>query len=93
MKCVGEKQKVRVMYRIALMSLAAAAVVMTMAPAQAKTKKAPRPAPQTYEQPYQSAPYRQSYGAEVNNNPNYRLYQGLGRCVEDLGYGRYEFCD
>ena len=29
------------------------------------------------------------------NEPHYGLDQArrLGRCVEDLGYGRYEYCD
>lgn len=29
------------------------------------------------------------------NQPHYGLNQArrLGRCVEDLGYGRYEYCD
>ena len=29
------------------------------------------------------------------NQPHYGLDQArrLGRCVEDLGYGRYEYCD
>jgi hypothetical protein len=29
------------------------------------------------------------------NQPHYGLdrARGLGRCVEDLGYGRYEYCD
>ena len=82
--------------KFGIVSFAAAAVVLTLTPALAKTKPHHRAAPQTYEQPYayQQAPYQPWFGSDPSMySYNYRLNQQLGRCVEDLGYGRYEYCD
>jgi hypothetical protein len=93
----GTKQKAHAMQRnFAIVPLAAAAVVLTLTPALAKTKPHHR-APQTYEQPYayEPAPYQPRFGSDPSftYSPNYQLDRSLGRCVEDLGYGRYEYCD
>lgn len=89
---------------LALAPVALAAVALAAAPAAAKTKKHHRAHHgATYEQPY--AEYSQggwnngwgwnsrSVSDPSYTSPNYRRDQSLGRCVEDLGYGRYEYCD
>jgi hypothetical protein len=49
---------------------------------------------QGYEQPYAEAPlgWRGS-DPSFNYSPGLDQARRLGRCVEDLGYGRYEYCD
>ena len=67
-----------------------------LTPALAKTKPHHRAQP-SYEEPYASdpAPVQPRFGSDPSftYSPNFRLDQQLGRCVEDLGYGRYEYCD
>jgi hypothetical protein len=76
----------------------AAVVVMSAAPALAKSK--------THHRSHQSpnaASYVQAPGAPVmisrnvsdpsfGNRVGYERAKGSGRCVADLGYGRYEYC-
>ena len=73
---------------------AAAAVALTMTPALAKSKKHRH---HGYEQSYRYGPYHgwnsrnvsdPSFGNRAGINRAYRT----GRCVSDLGYGRYEYC-
>jgi len=90
-----------------LLIVAAAAIAVTATPALAKSKKHHR-APQGYlqgyvqpEGPYGYGPY--GYGRPwVSRNvsdPSFGNRSGInyarrtGRCVEDLGYGRYEYCN
>ena len=76
----------------AFVSLVATAVAMTMSPALAKT--AYPTARQSYQEPYAPAPYaRWGYSDPSYTSPGYNQARRLGRCVEDLGYGRYEYCD
>jgi hypothetical protein len=78
----------------AFVPLAAAAVVITMSPALAKTVH--HPARQNYHEPYAYAPApypRWSQSDPSYTSPGYNQARRLGRCVEDLGYGRYEYCD
>ena len=77
--------------KFAIVSLAAAAALLTLTPALAKTNPHQRAQP-SYEEP---APQQPRFGSDPSftYSPNYRLDQSLGRCVEDLGYGRYEYCD
>jgi hypothetical protein len=78
-------------------SIALAAIAITLAPANAKTKR--------YYRSHHISAYAHPYGVyaprgwatRVVSDPsylsyNYRRAQHLGRCVEDLGYGRYEYC-
>ena len=76
----------------------AAAIAMTAAPALAKSK--------THHRSHQSSdalPYVQARGASVmisrnvsdpsfGNRVGYNRAKSSGRCVVDLGYGRYEYC-
>jgi hypothetical protein len=78
----------------AFVPLAATAVVLTMSPALAKTTH--HAAGQSYEEPYDYAPApsaRWSNSDPSYTSPTYNQARRLGRCVEDLGYGRYEYCD
>jgi len=83
--------------KFALIPLAAA-IAMTAAPALAKSK--------THHRSHQSSdavPYVQAPGASVmisrnvsdpsfGNRVGYNRAKSSGRCVVDLGYGRYEYC-
>jgi hypothetical protein len=81
--------------KFALIPLAAA-IAMTAAPALAKSK--------THHRNHQSAaPYVQAPGASAlisrnvsdpsfGNRIGYDRAKSSGRCVVDLGYGRYEYC-
>ena len=84
------------MRTFAIVFLAAAAAALTLTPAFAKTKAHQR-AEQSYQEPYRydQAPDQSRTGSDPSRfyNPNFLRDQQLGRCVEDLGYGRYEFCD
>ena len=78
----------------AFVPLAATAVALTMSPALAKTTH--HTAMQSYEEPYEYAPApsaRWGYSDPSYTSPGYNQARRLGRCVEDLGYGRYEYCD
>jgi hypothetical protein len=78
--------------KLALVPCAAAAVfALAMTPALAK------PAHGGYAEPYA---YGQPYGPQWHgSDPSFGNRAGIngarvyGRCVEDLGYGRYEYCD
>ena len=80
----------------AIVPAAMAAVALTMTPALAKSKK-PHYRHHGYEQSYRYAPY---YGWNSRNvsDPSFGNRAGIngayrtGRCVADLGYGRYEYC-
>ena len=79
----------------ALIPAAAAVAALAMTPAVAKSKKH-HPRHGTY---YQQ-PYAPSYGWNSRNvsDPSFGNRAGInnarstGRCVVDLGYGRYEYC-
>jgi hypothetical protein len=77
----------------AFVPLAATAVALTMSPALAKTTH--HTARQSYEEPYEYAPARSQWSNSDPSytSPTYNQARQLGRCVEDLGYGRYEYCD
>jgi hypothetical protein len=77
----------------AFVPLAATAVALTMSPALAKTTH--HTARQSYEEPYEYAPAHSQWNNSDPSytSPTYNQARGLGRCVEDLGYGRYEYCD
>jgi hypothetical protein len=74
---------------------AAAAIAVTATPALAKSKKKHRVQPGYYAEPY-AAPYGwnnrnvsdPSFGNRLGINRAY----STGRCVADLGYGRFEYC-
>jgi hypothetical protein len=78
--------------------LAVAAVALAATPALAKSKKHHRGHHATYAQPYAAAPYRGGWVSRNVSDPSFGNQAGLnyarrtGRCVEDLGYGRYEYC-
>jgi hypothetical protein len=93
---------------VTLLTIAATAIALSLAPAGAKSKKKhPRAYPQQYGQtdgyqPYGSYGY-QPYGAYGWTGRNVSdpslghpsaadISRRTGRCVEDLGYGRYEAC-
>ena len=81
---------------------AAAALALAATPALAKSKKKhPRIHQGYYAQPYVAAPYYYPGAPFVSRNvsdPSFGNRAGInyaratGRCVVDLGYGRYEYC-
>ena len=79
---------------------AAAAIALAATPALAKSKKKhPRIHQGYYAQPYAAAPYPGAPFVSRNvSDPSFGNRAGIdyarrtGRCVEDLGYGRYEYC-
>ena len=84
-----------------LLTIAALVTAAVLAPAAAQTQPQ-GPNYWTYQAPpYAYAPQRGWTTRDVagpfsdpsNQSPNYRRDKALGRCVEDLGYGRYEYCD
>lgn len=85
--------------KLVLMALALA-IAATATPALAKSKKhrAHHPAP-SYAQPYAYAPYpaapfvsRNVSDPSFGNRTGINYARSTGRCVEDLGYGRWEYC-
>jgi len=85
---------------LTLVTVAATATALSLAPAAAKSKKKHPPVyPQQYGQSYGHAPY-QPYGwtSRSVSDPSLGhpsaadISRWTGRCVEDLGYGRYEAC-
>jgi hypothetical protein len=73
--------------------VAAVTIAVVATPALAKSKKHYR---------VLHAPYAQPYAPFVSRNvsdPSFGYYPSLnyarrsGRCVEDLGYGRFEYCN
>jgi len=91
------------MKRIIILA-AAAAIAITATPALAKSKKQYR-AHAYYGETYAPGPagYWAGYGAPVSawargNDPSLghpsaaALSRASGKCVEDLGYGRFKYC-
>jgi hypothetical protein len=83
---------------LTFVTVAATAVGLALAPAMAKSKKKhPRTYPQQYGQTYGHQPYG-AYGWTGRSDPSIghpsadQVSRWSGRCVEDLGYGRYEAC-
>jgi hypothetical protein len=78
----------------------ATAIAVAATPALAKSKKHHRHHQAYYAQPYATAPYPGAPGWNSRNvsDPSFGNRAGIngarasGRCVEDLGYGRYEYC-
>ena len=86
------------MYRF-ISCAAAVAIAFAASPALAKAKKHQRIPRAPYAQPYAYAPYpRPPFVSRNVNDPSFGNRDGLnyarstGRCVEDLGYGRWEYC-
>ena len=91
------------MKRIILLA-AAAAIAVTATPALAKTKKKQRVPQGYYGETYVPFGYWAGYGAPVaggargGGDPSLGhpsaagLSRASGRCVEDLGYGRFKYC-
>lgn len=83
---------------------AAAAIAITATPALAKTKKKARADQTRYAQIYVTPPYGYWSGIGVpvagwgGSDPSLghpsasALSRATGRCVEDLGYGRFKYC-
>ena len=84
---------------------AAAAIALAATPALAKSKKKhPRVHQGYYAQPYAVAPYpwapypgepfvsRNVSDPSFGNRAGINYARATGRCVVDLGYGRYEYC-
>ncbi len=79
---------------------AAAALAFAATPALAKSKKKhPRAYDGYYAQPYAVAPYpgvpfvsRNVSDPSFGNRAGINYARSTGRCVVDLGYGRYEYC-
>ena len=80
---------------------AAAAIALAATPALAKSKKHHRYHHGYYAQPYAAAPYyypgapfvsRNVSDPSFGNRAGINYARGTGRCVVDLGYGRYEYC-
>ena len=83
-----------------IVSLAAAlAIAFAATPALAKSKKHHRVLRAPYAQPYAYGPYpgapfvsRNVSDPSFGNQAGINYARSTGRCVEDLGYGRYEYC-
>jgi len=77
---------------------AAAAIALAATPALAKSKKHHRYHQgyyaQPYAVPYPGAPFVSRYVSDPSfgNRAGINYARGTGRCVVDLGYGRYEYC-
>ena len=86
------------MQRIIVLA-AAAAIALAATPALAKSKKYHRAYHGYYAQPYALAPYSGApFVSRYVSDPSFGNRAGInyarrtGRCVVDLGYGRYEYC-
>ena len=84
---------------IAIASVAAIAVAVSLAPAAAKSKKYQYRAYQDYYgEPYQPQGWNGRWTSRNVSDPSFGNRTGIntarsyGRCVEDLGYGRFEYC-
>jgi hypothetical protein len=86
---------------LTLASAALAVIALSLTPAAAKSKKKQYRHHSYHSQPYAYQPYAHpgwgwnsrnvsdpSFGNRAGINNAYRT----GRCVVDLGYGRYEYC-
>ena len=69
-----------------------AATVLAISPAMAQTTHQ-RDRAQTQQPTRQSAPGWTYSDPSFGYFPNLDRARALGRCVEDLGYGRFEYCD
>jgi hypothetical protein len=69
----------------------AATVAMMATPALAKTKKHHAHHARTYVTPPPLAG-RNVSDPSFGNNAGINYARGTGRCVADLGYGRFEYC-
>ena len=90
--------------KLFIVPLAAAAIALTAAPAPAKSKKHRMQGHHHYSQSYHGGGYGYGggglYGGWASRNvsdpsfvsPGYLRARASGRCVVDLGYGRYEYC-
>ena len=80
------------MLRTLMFAPLVAATLLAISPAMAQTAH-PRDRAQARE------PYRQGLPGWTRSDPslgyfpNLNQARALGRCVEDLGYGRFEYCD
>lgn len=83
--------------KLAVLPLALAVAAVAASPALAKSKKPhrvyPYAAPHAYA-PYPGAPLvsRNVSDPSFGNRAAIDYARSTGRCVEDLGYGRYEYC-
>jgi ribosomal protein L32E len=84
-----------------LATIAATATALMLTPALAKSKKHHRMHHHDYSQMQSGWNNGDGWNGGWNSrnvsdpsyvSPNYRRNQALGRCVEDLGYGRFEYC-
>ena len=82
---------------------AVAAVAIAATPALAKSKKHHRMQQNQYEQSYNGPGWnggwqRQGWNSRNVSDPSFgnragiNYARGTGRCVTDLGYGRFEYC-
>jgi hypothetical protein len=77
---------------------AAIAIAIAATPAMAKTKKHHRTHHGYYAEPYGPGPGPSGFVSRNVSDPSIGYFPGLdyarrsGRCVVDLGYGRYEYC-
>jgi hypothetical protein len=85
--------------KFAVISLALVVAAGAATPALAKSKKHHRVVAAPYAAPYASAPYpsapfvtRNVADPSFGNRAGINYARGTGRCVADLGYGRYEYC-
>lgn len=84
---------------LTLIAIAATATAVTLAPAAAKSKKHHRVQPQygAYYGGWNGGGYR-GWNSRAVSDPSLghpsaaEISRRTGRCVEDLGYGRYEYC-
>lgn len=80
------------MIRTLVLAPLVAATVLAISPAMAQTSHQRDRA--QYQQPYrQSVPGWTYSDPSFGYFPNQDQARALGRCVEDLGYGRFEYCD
>ena len=88
--------------KLFIVPLAAAAIALTAAPAVAKSKKHRMHHHHHHGQSYYGGGYGGWYGGGWRTravsdpsyvSPGYLRARSLGRCVVDLGYGRYEYCN
>jgi hypothetical protein len=84
---------------LAMASVAAVAIAVSLAPAAAKSKKYQYRADQDYyDAPYQPQAWNGGWTTRNVSDPSFGNRTGIntarsyGRCVEDLGYGRFEYC-
>jgi hypothetical protein len=83
----------------AIASVAAVAVAVSLAPAAAKSKKYQYRADQAYYgDSYQPQGWNGRWTSRSVSDPSFGNRAGInyarrtGRCVADLGYGRFEYC-